>query len=76
MSISKIEGLVRTVHRNPACVARALQPDNLQQMVTLAEGNYVRTEIRSERVRSVIASMDDYLMNLSIAEALCSFVSD
>ncbi|MDH7593795.1 MAG: KEOPS complex subunit Pcc1 [Methanomicrobiales archaeon] len=76
MTVSRIEGALVTRHVRPACVAGALQPDNLQQMVTIAMEDCVRTEVRGEKMRSVIASVDDYLMNLSIAEGLCLYGSD
>jgi hypothetical protein len=41
-------------------------------MDTKAEGDRVITTIMGTQLRSVIASMDDYLMNLAIAEDACS----
>lgn len=70
-----IEGTIRTVHPTPACVAGALGVDNLQSMETRAEEGAVVTEIRGTRLRSIIASVDDYLMNLAIAEELCLCIS-
>jgi hypothetical protein len=69
----QIEGTVTTVHDNARCVAAALAPDNLRSMDTKAEGDRVITTITGTQLRSVIASMDDYLMNLAIAEDACSF---
>ena len=71
----EIEAMIRTTHRRPDDVAASLRPDNLLGMTTLAAGGTVVTTIRGERLRSVIASMDDYLMNLGIAEDLCTFGS-
>ena len=68
----QIEGTVTTVHENARCVAAALAPDNLRSMDTKAEGDRVITMITGTQLRSVIASMDDYLMNLAIAEDACS----
>jgi len=70
-----VEGTIRTRHRMPACIAASLSPDNLQSMETRADGGYVVTRITGTSVRSVIASVDDYLMNLTIAEETCSSVS-
>jgi uncharacterized protein YjdB len=53
--------------------AAALIPDNLRSMTTAAEGDWVKTTITGTQVRSVIASVDDYLMNLAIAEETVSF---
>ena len=66
----EICGVIETEHRNPGLIASALSPDNLSGMTTAAVDGVLRTTIRSERLRSVIASVDDYLMNLLIAEEL------
>jgi len=71
----QINGRITTVHRNAGCVALALAPDNLASMTTSAEGNHVITVFTGTQLRSVIASLDDYLMNLAIAEENCSFFS-
>ncbi len=69
----KIFGEILTTHRNAACVAGALYPDNLLSMQTQAAGERVKTTISGTKLRSVIASVDDYLMNLAIAEELCGY---
>jgi hypothetical protein len=71
----RIEGKICTLHKRAVCVAEALRVDNLAGMHTAATGNAVATAISSPVLRTVIASVDDYLMNLSIAEELCSFDS-
>jgi hypothetical protein len=70
-----IKGRITTGHRNAECVALALAPDNLRSMTTTADGDHVITMIEGTQLRSVIASMDDYLMNLTIAEDACSSFS-
>jgi hypothetical protein len=71
----QINGRITTVHRNAGCVAPALAPDNLTSMTTTAEGDHVTTVLTGTQLRSVIASVDDYLMNLAIAEDTCSSFS-
>jgi hypothetical protein len=71
----QINGRITTVHGNAHCVASALTPDNLTSMTTTAEGDHVTTVLTGTQLRSVIASMDDYLMNLAIAEDACSSFS-
>lgn len=71
----EIDGEILTVHRNAACVAGAIRPDNLLSMQTTAEEGRVRTVVSGTKLRSVIASVDDYLMNLAIAEELCNYGS-
>jgi hypothetical protein len=68
----QIEGTITTRHGNAPCVAAALAPDNLRSMETKAEGDTVVTTITGTQLRSVIASVDDYLMNLAVAEDACS----
>jgi len=68
----QISGTITTVHGNAPCVAQALSPDNLRSMETTADGDRVITTITGTQLRSVIASVDDYLMNLTIAEDACS----
>ena len=64
----EIEGRITTRHRNAGAVASALTPDNMRNMTTTAKGDMVTTVITGTQCRSVIASVDDYLMNLAIAE--------
>jgi len=64
----QIEGRITTLHRNAGAVASALSPDNLRSMSTAAKGDRVITVITGTQCRSVIASVDDYLMNLAIAD--------
>jgi len=68
----QIEGRITTVHAQAGCVAAALKPDNLRSMSTTAHDGRVITTITGTQLRSVIASVDDYLMNLAIAEDACS----
>jgi hypothetical protein len=68
----QIKGIITTVHKNAGYVAAALAPDNLRSMDTKADGDRVVTTITGTQLRSVIASVDDYLMNLAVAEDACS----
>ena len=66
-----VSGTITTAHRDPARVAGALVPDNLASMRTTAGDGVVVTGIGGTNLRSIIASVDDYLMNLAIAEDVC-----
>ena len=68
----QIEGTISTIHADADCVAKALSPDNLRSMETKTEDGRVVTTITGTQLRSVIASVDDYLMNLAVAEDTCS----
>jgi hypothetical protein len=70
----EIEGTVTTRHECAECIAGALKPDNLHSMITTADGDLVTTTVTGTQIRSVIASVDDYLMNLAIAEDACRVV--
>ncbi|MDN7012508.1 hypothetical protein FGW20_05525 [Methanoculleus sp. FWC-SCC3] len=70
-----IEGAIETPHTLPGCVAAALEPDNLTLIRTTTIEGGVRAEIDGTRLRSIIASVDDYLMNLAIAEDVCTAAS-
>jgi hypothetical protein len=73
MSEFAVEGVIMTRYRYPEEMAGSIQPDNLLSMTTGVEDGCVKTVIRSQNLRSVIASVDDYLMNLGIAEEICSY---
>jgi hypothetical protein len=45
-------------------------------MKTEASGDVVRTTIAGIKLRSVIASVDDYLMNLAIADETCRYLQE
>ena len=66
--MKQVRGLIATTHVDAPGVAASLAPDNLTGMTTTADGNLVTTVIESTQLRSVIASVDDYLMNLAIAD--------
>jgi hypothetical protein len=68
----QISGRIVSKHTDASCIAESLSADNLLSMETKADGDNVVCEIRGEKLRSVIASVDDYLMNLSVAEEICS----
>jgi len=69
----EIAGVITTTHRNPSCVAGAIRVDNLSAMETSATATAVVTTVTGTRLRSVIASVDDYLMNLAIAHEACQY---
>ncbi|MEN6396886.1 MAG: KEOPS complex subunit Pcc1 [Methanoregula sp.] len=64
----EIHALITTVHADARSVASSLAPDNLTGMTTTADANRVTTVIHGTQIRSIIASVDDYLMNLAIAD--------
>jgi len=73
--MTRIEGVIETPHSRPECVAAALEPDNLALIRTCPIEGGVRAEIGGTRLRSITATVDDYLMNLAIAEEICTAAS-
>lgn len=67
----KIKGVIQTFHNQAECITKSVATDNLSEMETHDEGNVVITRICRSKIRSVIASMDDYLMNITVAEEVC-----
>jgi tRNA threonylcarbamoyladenosine modification (KEOPS) complex Pcc1 subunit len=49
-------------------VALALSPDNLSSMQTEVREDSTVTHFSTEKITSLIATVDDYLMNAKIAE--------
>ncbi|HEX7628380.1 MAG TPA: KEOPS complex subunit Pcc1 [Candidatus Methanoperedens sp.] len=51
-------------------IARSLAPDNVPGIKTIIEGDYVTVLFEGEKVGTILASVDDYLMNATIVEKL------
>lgn len=74
--MNNIHGTIRTYHKHPDCVAGGIMSDNLTNMETSVSDPHVVTAVCGNKLRSIIASVDDYLMNLAIAEDICCYVLD
>lgn len=57
-------------------VALSLKPDNLNNMETEIGDDQVAITIRTEKISSMIATVDDILMNAKIAEDIINEVED
>ena len=53
-----------------ARVAAALRPDNTAEMETTVDGETVRTDIERDTTGGLHATVDDYVVNVQIAEQL------
>ncbi len=51
-------------------IAKAVEPDNLPNMLLSVSKEYIITEIEVDEIGTLISTIDDYLMNLRIAESL------
>ncbi len=59
---------IRTTHENPERLARALRPDNTDEMETTVEGERtVTTRIERETTGGLHSTVDDYVVNLEVA---------
>jgi len=63
---------LETEHDDAEAVARAVSPDNTDEMETHVEGGVVVTRIERENVESAGATADDYMRNLIVADELIS----
>ncbi|MFB6207111.1 MAG: KEOPS complex subunit Pcc1 [Haloglomus sp.] len=64
---------VTTDHGDPERarqVAAALRPDNTAEMETTVDGATVRTVLERETTGSLHSTVDDYVVNLTIADRL------
>ena len=70
---------LRTDHATPTraeWVAAAVEPDNTDSMATAVEGTTVRTEIERETTGGLQTTVDDYVVNLGVAQAAIEAVED
>ncbi len=63
----KIVGTIISKTDSAKTIAEALSPDNAGYMECVAEGNTIKASVSGDSVKTVLATVDDYLMNLSVA---------
>jgi hypothetical protein len=63
---------LRTTHDDPDTVAAALRPDNTPEMRTRVVDGAVVTEIDRDRTGGLATTVDDYLVNLRVAERVAT----
>jgi hypothetical protein len=51
-------------------IAKSVEPDNLPNMRLSVSEDYIVTEIEVDEIGTLISTIDDYIMNLKIAESL------
>ncbi|MFC6717539.1 KEOPS complex subunit Pcc1 [Natrialbaceae archaeon GCM10025810] len=61
---------IRTTQEVPTLVARAIRPDNTDEMETTVEGDRVVTRIERETTGGLHSNVDDYVVNLDVATAV------
>lgn len=61
---------IETSHDEPETVARAVAPDNTDEMSTRVEDGRIITRIERDSVESAGSTADDYVRNLIVADEL------
>jgi hypothetical protein len=61
---------VETTHDDAATVAAALRPDNTPSMSTAVRDDVVRTTIERETAGGLQSTVDDYVVNLTVAQTV------
>lgn len=64
---------IRTTHADPStaeCLARAVRPDNTDEMDTTVEEDALVTTIERETTGGLQSTVDDYVVNLFVAAQL------
>jgi hypothetical protein len=65
--VSRRRAEIRTTHDDPGVVARALRPDNTPEIDTRIRGERVVTTIERETTGGLRTTVDDYVVNLTVA---------
>lgn len=63
----KIFGTIISKLESADIIEGALSPDNCGYMECVSDGNTLTASVSGESVKTVLATVDDYLMNLSVA---------
>lgn len=66
----RARAVLRTRHDAPAIVARAVVPDHTDRLETTVEGEHVVTRIERPDAGGLRATVDDYVVNLRVADAV------
>jgi tRNA threonylcarbamoyladenosine modification (KEOPS) complex Pcc1 subunit len=67
-----LEFIDEDAHQIAEKVASSLAPDNLTSMHTESRDGSARIHISTEKITSLIATLDDLLMNAKVAEEVLS----
>ena len=59
-------------HPQALSIVEALQPDNTPEIKMKATGNKVEIAVQTKKLRTLVASCDDLLSNLQIAQDMLS----
>lgn len=62
-------------HPEATTIASSLSPDNLPDMKVRVKKDEITLDITTDRIRSLISTLDDFLANAKIAEELADSAS-
>ncbi|XVH30989.1 KEOPS complex subunit Pcc1 [Haloferacaceae archaeon DSL9] len=62
--------VIETDHEHAEAIAASLLPDNTESMRTTVSDSAIRTIIERETTGGLQSTVDDYVVNLSVAEAV------
>ena len=65
-----IEARLTFEGRDADALARAIEPDNLPELAMKANGAGMSFEFSFQKIGTLLATLDDLLMNLKIAEEI------
>ncbi|MFB6160836.1 MAG: KEOPS complex subunit Pcc1 [Haloferacaceae archaeon] len=67
---------LRTAHDDPETVAAAVRPDNTPELRTRVADGRVVTEVERDRTGGLATTVDDYLVNVRVAERVAAAARD
>ena len=67
---------LRTDSADGRIVAAALEPDNTTEMETVVDGDTIETTFERERTGGLRSTVDDYVVNLSVAERVVQMANE
>ncbi len=71
-----IKAKIKLSGANAILMAIALIPDNMNNMETVIAEKSVETHFEASKIGSLIASVDDYLMNANVARDMIELVQN
>ena len=72
MNNCKCKGKIVTTHKRCHVIMDAIRPDNTQNMLTTCKNGEITTEFVIDGIGTLIETVDDYLLNLKIADEITS----
>lgn len=63
-----IKSRLTFMSKDAEALGRSIEPDNLAEMIMKAEGETLSFELSVQKIGTLLATIDDLLMNLKIAE--------